>query len=843
MLTWAAACRAPTTSPPPPPSGNRVRSACRSTHARRLHYDFRLELDGVLVSWAVPKGPSLDAAEKRFAVEVEDHPVEYADFEGVIPEGNYGAGAVIVWDRGVWIPTTDPVAGLRDGKLLFELRGYKLRGPAGTWSAPSARPRRIPPEWLLMKKADGWARPPRVRARRGLDLLRAHAGGDRRGPAARAPRPPASLEEAGAPKRAVPVDDVKLMLAETRDDAVHRRRLGLRAEARRLPPAGRARGRAAASRLPPRRRRRRTSSPRSRARCGAAVRGPGARRRGGGARRARPSELPGPAEARAAHAQDRPRPRRARAAGDALRLRPAGVRGLRPAPAAARHAQAGAADAHAVRRARCATPTTSSASGEAFYERGREARPRGHRRQARRRAVRRRTLGPLAEAQARTRRGDFVVVGFTRPQGARSGFGALHLGAYDGRAAASTSGASAAASATSSSRTRGKQRSTRSRGSRAPATGPLPQGPRARLGRARARLRGPLQGVDRGGSAAAAGVPALPRGQGPARVPATRTCAGGQPPGPPLGSRRARRPSPRDRAACTSRTSTRSSGPRRSTRRATSSSSTAIVSPWLLPYLRDRPLVLTRYPDGIDGKSFYQKDAPELRARLDPQVPRVERARRRATSSTSSATTWRRSSTSRTWARSRCTSGRAASTTLQHPDWCILDLDPKGAPFAHVVELALLIQRLCDEVGLPALRQDERRVRPARADPARARRAPTSSRGRSRSCWRARSTRERGDIATIERAIRGRGRARSTSTTCRTGTASCWSRRSACARCRGRRCRRRSSGARSTRSLDPKDFTIRTVPPRLAAQERDPLLPVLDRSRTCWRRSRSSRSA
>src|SRR5262245_6764506 len=96
--------------------------------ARRLHYDFRLELHGVLVSWAVPRGPSFDPEEKRLAVHVEDHPVDYADFEGVIPAGNYGAGQVIVWDKGSWIPVEDPDEGLRKGKLLFELRGYKLRG-------------------------------------------------------------------------------------------------------------------------------------------------------------------------------------------------------------------------------------------------------------------------------------------------------------------------------------------------------------------------------------------------------------------------------------------------------------------------------------------------------------------------------------------------------------------------------------------------------------------------------------------------------------------------------------------------------------------------------------------
>ncbi len=96
--------------------------------ARRVHYDLRLEMNGVLVSWAVPKGPSPNPQDKRLAVHTEDHPVEYGDFEGTIPEGNYGAGAVILWDRGLWIPLEDPADGMEKGKLLFELRGYKLRG-------------------------------------------------------------------------------------------------------------------------------------------------------------------------------------------------------------------------------------------------------------------------------------------------------------------------------------------------------------------------------------------------------------------------------------------------------------------------------------------------------------------------------------------------------------------------------------------------------------------------------------------------------------------------------------------------------------------------------------------
>ena len=91
--------------------------------ARRTHYDFRLEFDGVLKSWAVPKGPSPNPADKRLAVHVEDHPVDYVNFEGVIPPDNYGAGAVIVWDRGQWVALNDIAAGFDKGKLLFELQG------------------------------------------------------------------------------------------------------------------------------------------------------------------------------------------------------------------------------------------------------------------------------------------------------------------------------------------------------------------------------------------------------------------------------------------------------------------------------------------------------------------------------------------------------------------------------------------------------------------------------------------------------------------------------------------------------------------------------------------------
>jgi bifunctional non-homologous end joining protein LigD len=127
--------------------------------ASRLHYDFRLELDGVLLSWAVPKGPSFDPSVKQMAIHVEDHPVSYGGFEGTIPKGQYGAGTVIVWDQGTWEPVGDPHEGMERGKLIFKLHGQKL---AGLWELVRiSKPGEVKQEqWLLLKKrGDAWARP------------------------------------------------------------------------------------------------------------------------------------------------------------------------------------------------------------------------------------------------------------------------------------------------------------------------------------------------------------------------------------------------------------------------------------------------------------------------------------------------------------------------------------------------------------------------------------------------------------------------------------------------------------------------------------------------------------
>ena len=129
----------------PEPKGVRAKKAkalsfvIQKHWASRLHYDFRLELDGVLLSWAVPKGPSFDPSDKRMAIHVEDHPVSYGSFEGTIPPKQYGAGTVIVWDRGTWEPVGDPREGMAEGKLVFKLHGEKLAGPVGAGAHRQAR--------------------------------------------------------------------------------------------------------------------------------------------------------------------------------------------------------------------------------------------------------------------------------------------------------------------------------------------------------------------------------------------------------------------------------------------------------------------------------------------------------------------------------------------------------------------------------------------------------------------------------------------------------------------------------------------------------------------------------
>jgi bifunctional non-homologous end joining protein LigD len=138
-------------------SGSELAFVVQKHAATRLHYDFRLEWGGVMWSWAVPRGPSFDPADKRMAIHTEDHPLSYNSFEGTIPPRQYGAGTVIVWDNGTWEPAADPVQGMKDGKLVFTLHGHKLHG---LWELVRiAKPGERQEGWLLFKKRDRYARP------------------------------------------------------------------------------------------------------------------------------------------------------------------------------------------------------------------------------------------------------------------------------------------------------------------------------------------------------------------------------------------------------------------------------------------------------------------------------------------------------------------------------------------------------------------------------------------------------------------------------------------------------------------------------------------------------------
>ena len=148
----------------PEPRGKEKKKSGRSfviqKHAAtRLHYDFRLEMEGVLKSWAVPKGPSLDPKDKRLAMMTEDHPVEYGGFEGIIPKGQYGGGTVLLWDRGTWEPIEDPHAGLRKGNLKFRLNGEKLQGGFALVKIKGRDARDSEKTWLLIKEKDEFVRP------------------------------------------------------------------------------------------------------------------------------------------------------------------------------------------------------------------------------------------------------------------------------------------------------------------------------------------------------------------------------------------------------------------------------------------------------------------------------------------------------------------------------------------------------------------------------------------------------------------------------------------------------------------------------------------------------------
>ncbi|MCH9681577.1 MAG: DNA ligase D [Deltaproteobacteria bacterium] len=682
--------------------------------ARRLHWDVRLEIDGVLRSWAVPRGPSFDPAVKRLAVQTEDHPIEYVDFEGIIPAGNYGAGAMIVWDRGVWLPREPIAEGYAKGKLLFELRGHKLRGvwtlvrtkgTAGS-STPDGK------EWLLIKKPDEAAHTPVPDDRSilsGLTIEELRSGSDR------ATKIRDQLLSLGTPRRPVDPTKLQLMLTETGDSAFTRpgwifelKYDGYRLVAAR--PEGRALLRYRSGVIA-------THAFPEIARAVAALPFEGV-----------------VLDGEVVVLDDDARPNFQRLQKRALLLR--------------QHDVAQATREHPVTYyafdllafedfdLRSLTVLQRKAileqllppvgplrfadhiekRGEALLEQVKTIGLEG--------IVAKRAdslyVGRRSPAWVRVRlesSDDFVIVGFTEPEGTRVGLGALHLGAhldgtlvYTGRVGTGLTDAQlvelreqldhhvvsepACEITVPSGRTdvwveprlvcevrfraRTEERLLR-----------LPVFVRMRDDKPPHECEIPR--LDDVPAAELTPPPAPPTTPEPAPTSSPPTITD-----EPADAYEVPPPGP----AVVISNPTKVLWPRAGYTKRDLIDFYRAISPWLLPYLRDRPLVLTRYPDGIDGKWFFQKNAP-------PFVPDWIKTK----------TMWSQHE-SREVEYFLCNEVDSLAyvanlatiplhvwgsrlSDLQHPDWCILDLDPKGAPFADVVEIARAIHVLCDEVGLP----------------------------------------------------------------------------------------------------------------------------------------------
>ncbi len=666
--------------------------------ATRLHFDLRLEMDGVLRSWAVPRGPSRDPADKRLAVFVEDHPLEYGDFEGIIPEGNYGAGAVIVWDRGEWVPLEDPHAGLAKGKLLFNLKGYKLKG---RWTLVKIK--KGQKEWLLIKERDGHVVSPGDQFPPGSVLSGLTVEDLQRGvdPSTALAE---KLRKLKAPVRAVKAKDVTPMLAETQEGAFTKPGwvFELKLDGYRI-LAAKEKGEA---RLWSRNQHDLTATFPEVARALAAL----------------------PFESLLIDGEVVCHDERGLPSFSRLQQR-----GRLTKPLEVRRAAIGnpamfygfdlvAALGYDVRH----LPLTSrkellksvlpaagalkyldhiETDGESFYAQVERMGLEG-------------IVAKRADSPYRSRRSadwvkiradrvdDFVVVGFSKPRGSRGGFGALHLAQYTGTqlgyAGRVGSGFDEQAlediAATLTEHVVKKPPCV--------GGGPVPKGAEESWVEPMIVAEVRFKEITPDGLLRHPVFVRFREDKEP------KECV-----------RQARGEEGRDGAAAPQEGDAASEPPRPSLLAPRPSFNFSNldkifwpeerytkgdlieyyrqISPWLLPYLEDRPLVLTRYPDGITGKSFFQKDAPEYAQSFvrtvtmwsaDSErdldyfvVARADELLYIANMAAIPLHIW---------------SSRVA--TLERPDYCILDLDPKGAPFTDVVKVARALHELCDEIEWPA---------------------------------------------------------------------------------------------------------------------------------------------
>jgi bifunctional non-homologous end joining protein LigD len=830
------------------PSWGQPRLFCVQKHAaRRLHYDLRLEWGGVLRSWAVPKGPSADPGEKRLAVEVEDHPVAYADFEGVIPEGNYGAGEAIVWDRGVWVPLEDPDETLPRGKLTFELRGYKLRG-AWHLFRTKGKGKTASKDWMLVKRADGWASPtssyPEQSVDSGLTVEELRAG------SMRAAELGAELARLAAPRRELRAEGVKLMLAEVAERPFSDpawvfelkydgfRVLGSREAGE--PHLRYRRGEEATAVYPEIARALRLLPFGDLVLDGEIVVLD---------QQGRPSF-----QQLQQRAQQRRKPDIERGALE----QPAtfcvfdllGFEGydLRPLPLVERK-----------RLLQLLLPRAGplrfvehiATEGEAFYEEVVRLGLEG--------VMGKRAASPYVSGRSsewrklrRLHVDDFVVVGWSDPRGGRTGFGALQLAACEGDALVYCgrvgSGFDEKLLRDLALRLEPDRRDS------PPCAGPVPSGRdqawveprlvvevRYHSWTAEGLLRQPVflrlreDKLPTECPMPARQVPPPDRDEEPGAAASRADAATARPnaattpaPQPPVEKSPSEGP---DRLPGDKKVPFSNLGklfwPDEGYTKGDLIEYYRQISPWLLPYLRDRLLVLTRYPDGIKGKSFFQKDAPGFA----PGWVRLERV----------------------WSEE---GGReidyfvaddletllyvinlgtiplhvwgSRSSDLAHPDWCILDLDPKGAPFAHVVEIAQAIHALAQEIVLPTYIKTSGSSGLHVLVPLGRLLTFQQCRQLGELLARVVSSRLK-EIATIARAPRDRG-GRVYIDYLQNGHGKLLAAPFSARPVPGALASAPLLWDEVDESLDPRAFTIKTLPERMSAFGRDPLAPVLSES-------------
>ena len=685
--------------------------------ARRLHYDVRLEMDGVLKSWAVPKGPSVRPEVKRLAVHVEDHPLEYADFEGVIPRDNYGAGAVIVWDHGRYRSAKPEalLAQLERGRLEVELRGHKLRG---RWTF--ARMSGTAKEWLMIRKTgeaipdeEATERYPRS-VRSGLTLEEMRDAGAVRD----ALRD--ELRTLPAPVREVPAREQAFMLAtpaervpEGPEWLFEIKYDGVRVLAERRGDAvtllGRS-GQDVTARYPE---------------IVAALRALAFDR------------LLIDGEIVALDARGVPSFQRLQAR---MGLTRAGdvARAMGPAPVEAVFFDCLALEGHDLRQVPLVTrkaclqrvlPPLGIArygdhvldAGPAFLDAADEARLEGivAKRAASAYVARRSDAWLKIKCQ---RRQEFVIGGYTDPQGSRARFGALHLGVYDGGRLVYVSKVGTGFDGPELERLSGRLEALHRETSPFEVGTPAGRGHHWVEPRLAAEVRftewtrdggvrhptylglrddvrpedchrEPLDADDWPTDAQPAAIEAG------ALAPADRPGPAAEGPNEAPASGDRATPAPGSRVRLTNLEKV--FWPAEGYTKGDLIQYHDAIAPWFLPYLRDRPIVLTRYPDGIAGKSFFQKDAPEFApdwVRREPiyskdtdreidyfVVDDAEMLRYVANMGTIPIHVW-----------------SVRIPTLELPDWLVLDLDPKGAPFTDVVQVAQAVHRLLDDLELPS---------------------------------------------------------------------------------------------------------------------------------------------